>query len=252
MCEAGTVNGAPGTRSADEIRERIHCAAEFRRAQAGHVRRRVDAAAAPRRSGLDRQAGIAGRRVRDARGPRSRVARRGAWGVHADVRRRHQGARRRRGVRLRRPGPCAGLPDTGAATHRRGVLPSAPRCPAVDRRRQPRHRGSHRRVRRAVAVESAIQPPIPDERRLRFTQRPRPLVVFDFWQEMDQTSPAPGSRRWPEPVLRNVRWQQDRFEEGFTFTPIGLALRAQGTRPASGDRYLPVDGGAAVSLRASV
>jgi hypothetical protein len=41
--------------------------------------------------------------------------------------------------------------------------------------------------------------------------------------------------------LRNVRWQEDRFEEEFTFTPIGLALRAQGTPPASGDHYLPVD-----------
>ena len=44
---------------------------------------------------------------------------------------------------------------------------------------------------------------------------------------------APGTRSggvcWPEPVSRNVRWQEDRFEEGFTFTPIGLALRAQGT-----------------------
>jgi hypothetical protein len=64
-----------------------------------------------------------------------------------------------------------------------------------------------------------------------------PLVVFDFWQEMDPTSPAPGSRRWPGPVLRNVRWQEDRFEEGFTFTPIGLALRAQGT-PAGQRRPL--------------
>ena len=75
-----------------------------------------------------------------------------------------------------------------------------------------------------------------------------PLVVFDFWQETDQTSPAPGSRRWPEPVLRNVRWQEDRFEEGFTFTPIGLALRAQGTLPASGDRFLPGDRAASASL----
>jgi hypothetical protein len=56
-----------------------------------------------------------------------------------------------------------------------------------------------------------------------------PLVVFDFWQEIDQSNPASGSRRWPGPVLRNVRWQEDRFEEGFTFTPTGLALRAQGT-----------------------
>jgi hypothetical protein len=64
-----------------------------------------------------------------------------------------------------------------------------------------------------------------------------PLVVFDFWQEPDQTIPADGARRWPEPVLRNVRWQQDRFEEGFTFTPIGLGLRARGT-PAGQRRPL--------------
>jgi hypothetical protein len=63
-----------------------------------------------------------------------------------------------------------------------------------------------------------------------------PLVVFDFWQETDQTSPTPRCR-WPEPVLRNVRWQEDRFEEGFTFTPLGLALRAQGT-PAGERRPL--------------
>jgi hypothetical protein len=63
-----------------------------------------------------------------------------------------------------------------------------------------------------------------------------PLVVFDFWQETDQTSPTPRCR-WPEPVLRNVRWHEDLFEAGFTFTPIGLALRAQGT-PAGERRPL--------------
>jgi hypothetical protein len=64
-----------------------------------------------------------------------------------------------------------------------------------------------------------------------------PIIVFDFWQEMDQATPVTGSRRWAEPVLRNVRWQEGRFEEGFTFTPIGLALRARGT-PAGERRPL--------------
>ena len=64
-----------------------------------------------------------------------------------------------------------------------------------------------------------------------------PLVVFDFWQETDQTCAARRSPRWRDPVLRNVRWQGDRFEEGFTFTPIGLALRSQGT-PAGERRQL--------------
>jgi hypothetical protein len=64
-----------------------------------------------------------------------------------------------------------------------------------------------------------------------------PIVVFDFWQELHQPSPLSGSRRWREPMLRNVRWQEGRFEEGFTFTPIGLGLRAQGT-PAGERRPL--------------
>ena len=46
-----------------------------------------------------------------------------------------------------------------------------------------------------------------------------PLIVFDFWQ------PIFGSDLLgPEPVLRDVRWRAGRFEEGFTFSPLGATL----------------------------
>lgn len=43
------------------------------------------------------------------------------------------------------------------------------------------------------------------------------------------------------PHERGSSWQQDRFEDGFTFTQIGLGLRALGTVLASDNRYFAVD-----------
>jgi hypothetical protein len=57
-----------------------------------------------------------------------------------------------------------------------------------------------------------------------------PLIVFDFWQETDWQDRPLTSRFGPEPILRNVRWRADRFEDGFTFTPTGTTLLARGDR----------------------
>jgi hypothetical protein len=57
-----------------------------------------------------------------------------------------------------------------------------------------------------------------------------PLVTFDFWQDTDWESVPRRSRFGPQPVLRNVRWRESHFEEEFTFTPTGHALRACGPR----------------------
>ena len=124
-------------------------------------------------------------RMLEARGAASPVGVRGVL----DVRRRHQGAR-------------AGLSGTTAGACRRGVLPSAPRCPAVDCRRRPGHRGSHRRVRQAVAVDTALRPPVPDGCCLRFTQRPRSprrfrLLAGDGPDEPGARRPAPAAGRSP-------------------------------------------------------
>jgi hypothetical protein len=58
-----------------------------------------------------------------------------------------------------------------------------------------------------------------------------PLIVFDFWQETDRDNSLFG----PEPVLRNLRWRADRFEEGFTLTPTGATLADPSMRRGASD-----------------
>ena len=237
MCEAGTVNGAPGTRSADEIRERF-----IARLNSAVLRPGMYDGESTLRQLLDDLAWIDRRespggvyRMLEARGAASPV------GV--------------RGVFMRMFGGGIRAHDDAVAfvyadlAHAQGYLAPQRELAAEEYSRLRRDAGRWTadadRVTGDLIGEFGepslwiphYNPRYPTSVAYVSRNALDPLVVFDFWQEMDQTSPAPGSRRWPEPVLRNVRWQQDRFEEGFTFTPIGLALRAQGT-PAGQRRPL--------------
>ena len=237
MCEAGTVNGAPGTRSADEIRERF-----IARLNSAVLRPGMYDGESTLRQLLDDLAWIDRRespggvyRTLEARGAASPV------GV--------------RGVFMRMFGGGIRAHDDAVAfvyadlAHAQGYLAPQRELAAEEYSRLRRDAGRWTadadRVTGDLIGEFGepslwiphYNPRYPTSVAYVSRNALDPLVVFDFWQEMDQTSPAPGSRRWPEPVLRNVRWQQDRFEEGFTFTPIGLALRAQGT-PAGQRRPL--------------
>jgi hypothetical protein len=51
-----------------------------------------------------------------------------------------------------------------------------------------------------------------------------PVVVFDLWQDTARDD-APGrSESGRGPLLRDVWWREDRFPEGFTFSPIGRTM----------------------------
>ena len=237
MCEAGTVNGAPGTRSADEIRERF-----IARLNSAVLRPGMYDGESTLRQLLDDLAWIDKRespggvyQMLEARGAASPV------GV--------------RGVFMRMFGGGIRAHDDAVAfvyadlAHAQGYL--APQRELAAEEYSRLRRDARRWAADADRVTGDLIGEFGEPSLWIPHYNPRhpmsvayvspkaldPLVVFDFWQEMDQTSPAAGSRRWPEPVLRNVRWQEDRFEEGFTFTQIGLALRAKGT-PAGQRRPL--------------
>jgi hypothetical protein len=237
VCEGGTVNGAAGTRSADEIRERF-----IARLNSAVLRPGMYDGESTLRQLLDDLAWIDKRespggvyRMLEARAAASPV------GV--------------RGVFMRMFGGGIRAHDVAVAfvyadlAHAQGYL--APQRELAAEEYSRLRRDARRWTADADRVagdligefgEPSLWIPHSNPRyptSVAYVSRNAldPLVVFDFWQEMDQTSPAPGTRRWPEPVLRNVRWQEERLEEGFTFTPIGLALRAQGT-PAGERRPL--------------
>jgi len=66
-----------------------------------------------------------------------------------------------------------------------------------------------------------------------------PLVVFDFWQEMDQTSPAPGAGPSRSCATSAGKGTGSKRDSPSPQSASPFAPRAP--RPASGDRYLPSD-----------